>query len=789
MDIKAKLSEEFNLKPAYAANIVDLIEEGNTIPFIARYRKEMHGGQSDELLRDFSDRLTYLKNLTARKDEVRAAIEGQGKWTDELAAALDKAVTLTEVEDVYRPYKQKKKTRASVAVERGLEPLADIIFAQEMKECDLAALASEYIDEEKGVASAEDAINGAKDIIAERVSDDAEIRKALREFIMEEGTVSSAFNDKQEDKEKLNVYEMYKEFSEKIKTLPSHRILALNRGEKDECLKVTVACDNDRAVEKIKAKFMKPSAFDKEMSEAIEDGYDRLIFPSIEREVRNELTDKANEQAIKMFEVNLKPLLMQPPLKGKVIIGLDPAYRTGCKIAVIDQSGNMLDHTVIFPTPPQNKTEEAKRVMLGLIKKYNADVISIGNGTASKESEIFVADLIKDCPRKVQYMVVNEAGASVYSASKLGTEEFPNEDVTVRSAVSIARRLMDPLAELIKIDVKSIGVGQYQHDMPQKRLTEVLEGVVEDCVNSVGVDLNTASYSLLAYVSGLNTSIAKNIVAYRAKTPFTDRRQLLEVGKLGPKAFQQCAGFLRIQGGDSVLDNTGVHPESYEAAEKLLKKYGYTDDDVKSGGLGDLKAKVKADGEEKVAEEIGVGALTLHDIVEEILKPGRDIRADLPAPVLRADLMDMKDLKEGMELTGTVRNVIDFGAFVDIGVHHDGLVHVSEISDRFIKHPSEALSVGQVVKVKVIGVDPVKQRINLSIKQASGFVSQKPAGGASREKADNHSRDNRNFNRDNRDNRGGNRDNRNFNRDNRPKREEKSLDDMLAALKNKYNKH
>ncbi len=786
MDIKAKLSEEFNLKPAYAANIVDLIEEGNTIPFIARYRKEMHGGQSDELLRDFSDRLTYLKNLTARKDEVRAAIEGQGKWTDELAAALDKAVTLTEVEDVYRPYKQKKKTRASVAVERGLEPLADIIFAQEMKECDLTALASEYIDEEKGVASAEDAINGAKDIIAERVSDDAEIRKALREFIMEEGTVSSAFNDKQEDKEKLNVYEMYKEFSEKIKTLPSHRILALNRGEKDECLKVTVACDNDRAVEKIKAKFMKPSAFDKEMSEAIEDSYDRLIFPSIEREVRNELTDKANEQAIKMFEVNLKPLLMQPPLKGKVIIGLDPAYRTGCKIAVIDQSGNMLDHTVIFPTPPQNKTEEAKRVMLGLIKKYNADVISIGNGTASKESEIFVADLIKDCPRKVQYMVVNEAGASVYSASKLGTEEFPNEDVTVRSAVSIARRLMDPLAELIKIDVKSIGVGQYQHDMPQKRLTEVLEGVVEDCVNSVGVDLNTASYSLLAYVSGLNTSIAKNIVAYRAKTPFTDRSQLLEVGKLGPKAFQQCAGFLRIQGGDSVLDNTGVHPESYEAAEKLLKKYGYTDDDVKSGGLGDLKAKVKADGEEKVAEEIGVGELTLHDIVEEILKPGRDIRADLPAPVLRADLMDMKDLKEGMELTGTVRNVIDFGAFVDIGVHHDGLVHVSEISDRFIKHPSEALSVGQVVKVKVIGVDPLKQRINLSIKQASGFVSQKPAGGASREKADNHSRDNRNFNRDNR---GGNRDNRNFNRDNRPKREEKSLDDMLAALKNKYNKH
>ena len=788
MDIKAKLSEEFNLKPAYAANIVDLIEEGNTIPFIARYRKEMHGGQSDELLRDFSDRLTYLKNLDKRKEEVRASIEGQGKWTDELADALGKAVTLTEVEDIYRPYKQKKKTRASVAIERGLEPLADIIFAQEMQECDVAALASQYIDEEKGVATAEDAIAGAKDIIAERVSDDAETRKALREFIMEEGTISSTFNDKQEDKEKLNVYEMYKEFSEKIKTLPSHRILALNRGENDECLKVVVSCDNEKAIGKIRAKFMKPSAFDKEMGEAIEDSYDRLIFPSIEREVRNELTDKANEQAIKMFEVNLKPLLMQPPLKGKVIIGLDPAYRTGCKIAVIDQNGNMLDHTVIFPTPPQNKTEDAKRVMLGLIKKYNADVISIGNGTASKESEIFVADLIKDCPRKVQYMVVNEAGASVYSASKLGTEEFPDQDVTVRSAVSIARRLMDPLAELIKIDVKSIGVGQYQHDMPQKRLTEVLEGVVEDCVNSVGVDLNTASYSLLAYVAGLNTSIAKNIVDYRAKTPFRSRRQLLDVNKLGPKAFEQCAGFLRIQDGDSVLDNTGVHPESYEAAEKLLKKYGYTDEDVKNGNLGDLKAKVAADGEEKVAEEIGVGALTLHDIVEEILKPGRDIRSDLPAPVLRADLMDIKDLKEGMELTGTVRNVIDFGAFVDIGVHHDGLVHVSEISDRFIKHPSEALSVGQVVKVKVIGVDPVKQRINLSIKQASGFVSQKPAGGASREKADNRNRgENRGGNRDNRNR--DNRDNRNFNRDNRPKREEKSLDDMLAALKNKYSKH
>ncbi len=773
MDIKTKLSEEFKLLPKYASNIVDLIEEGNTIPFIARYRKEMHGGCNDELLRDFADRLTYLKNLETRKEEVRSSIEGQGKWTDELAAALEKASTLTEVEDVYRPYKQKKKTRASVAVERGLQPLADIIFAQEQKECDINALAAAYVDPEKEINTPEDAILGAKDIIAELISDDAETRKALREFLFNEGLIVSVFSDKQEDKEKLNTYEMYKEFSEKISTLPSHRILALNRGEKEECLKVSISASAERAVEIIKTKFLKDSVFNSIMTEAIEDSYARLIFPSIEREVRNELTDKANEQAIKMFEVNLKPLLMQPPLKGKVIIGLDPAYRTGCKIAVIDQSGNVLDHMVIYPTPPQNKTEEAKKTMLKLIEKYNADVISIGNGTASKESEIFVADLIKECPRKVEYMVVNEAGASVYSASKLGTEEFPEYDVTVRSAVSIARRLMDPLAELIKIDVKSIGVGQYQHDMPQKRLTEVLEGVVEDCVNSVGVDLNTASYSLLAFVAGLNTTIAKNIVEYRKKSPFLSRRQLLEVNKLGPKAFEQCAGFLRIPGSENVLDNTGVHPESYEAAEKLLAKYGYTESDVKEGKISALKDKIAADGEEKVAAEIGVGQLTLHDIVEEILKPGRDIRTLLPPPQLRADLMDIKDLKEGMELTGTVRNVIDFGAFVDIGVHHDGLVHVSEISDRFIKHPSEALSVGQTVKVKVIGVDAEKHRINLSIKQASGFVSEAPKGGARREKADNRPR------RDN-----GKSDKKFA----KPHREEKSLDDMLLALKNKFNR-
>lgn len=727
MNINLQLAQEFNLKQNYADNIVSLIEEGNTIPFIARYRKEMHGGCDDALLRDFNDRLTYLKNLEKRKEEVQSAIEGQGKWTDELAAALDKAATLTEVEDVYRPYKQKKKTRASVAIEKGLQPLSDIIM-QQQDQRPIEEIAAQFIDAEKGVESASDAIAGAQDIVAETMSDDAELRKALREMLFEEGEVTSCYNPKQENSEKLGVYEMYKQFTEKIKTLPSHRILALNRGEKEDCLKVELHCDREKAVEKIKAKYIHGEKFADILAAAADDSYDRLIFPSIEREVRSDLTEKADEQAIKMFEVNLKPLLMQPPLKGKTIIGLDPAYRTGCKIAVIDSSGNVLDHTVIYPTPPQNKKEEAKKTLTDLILKYNVDVISIGNGTASKESEIFVADLIKTCPRKVTYAVVNEAGASVYSASKLGTEEFPQFDVTVRSAVSIARRLLDPLAELIKIDVKSIGVGQYQHDMPQKRLTEVLEGVVEDCVNSVGVDLNTASYSLLSYVAGLNTAIAKNIVEYRKTKKFTLRSQLLEVSKLGPKAYEQCAGFLRILDGGEALDNTGVHPESYDAAKKLLEKYGYTEQDVVKGNLGELKNKVLRDGTEAVAKELGVGEMTLTDMVDEIMRPGRDIREELAPPVLRADLMDINDLKVGMEMTGVVRNVIDFGAFIDIGVHHDGLCHISEISDRYIKHPSEALTVGQTVKVKVIGVDPVKNRINLSIKQASGYISQQPAG-------------------------------------------------------------
>ena len=727
MNINLQLAQEFNLKQNYADNIVSLIEEGNTIPFIARYRKEMHGGCDDALLRDFNDRLTYLKNLEKRKEEVQSAIEGQGKWTDELAAALDKAATLTEVEDVYRPYKQKKKTRASVAIEKGLQPLSDIIM-QQQDQRPIEEIAAQFIDAEKGVESASDAIAGAQDIVAETMSDDAELRKALREMLFEEGEVTSCYNPKQENSEKLGVYEMYKQFTEKIKTLPSHRILALNRGEKEDCLKVELHCDREKAVEKIKAKYIHGEKFADILAAAADDSYDRLIFPSIEREVRSDLTEKADEQAIKMFEVNLKPLLMQPPLKGKTIMGLDPAYRTGCKIAVIDSSGNVLDHTVIYPTPPQNKKEEAKKTLTDLILKYNVDVISIGNGTASKESEIFVADLIKTCPRKVTYAVVNEAGASVYSASKLGTEEFPQFDVTVRSAVSIARRLLDPLAELIKIDVKSIGVGQYQHDMPQKRLTEVLEGVVEDCVNSVGVDLNTASYSLLSYIAGLNTAIAKNIVEYRKTKKFTLRSQLLEVSKLGPKAYEQCAGFLRILDGGEALDNTGVHPESYDAAKKLLEKYGYTEQDVVKGNLGELKNKVLRDGTEAVAKELGVGEMTLTDMVDEIMRPGRDIREELAPPVLRADLMDINDLKVGMEMTGVVRNVIDFGAFIDIGVHHDGLCHISEVSDRYIKHPSEALTVGQTVKVKVIGVDPVKNRINLSIKQASGYISQQPAG-------------------------------------------------------------
>ncbi len=711
MDYAIKLSNEFKIRYDYANNVINLIDEGNTIPFIARYRKEMHGSCDDQVLREFADRLKYLRNLEKRKEEVVSSITEQGKMTDEIAIALAKAETMTEVEDIYRPYKQKRKTRASVAIEKGLQGLADIILAQD-ESVNLDEEASKFINPEKEVLTVEQAISGALDVIAEMVSDRAELRKELRALLNEEGQIAC----KLLENENAKTYDMYAEFSELIKKIPSHRILAINRGEKEECLRVNIVCDEEKFINVCKSHFVKgDGALSEKVSFACADAFDRLIFPSIEREVRSELTDKANEQAIKMFEVNLRPLLLQPPLKGKVILGLDPAYRTGCKIAVIDSAGNVLDTTVVYPTPPQNKVEEAKKILIPLIKKHGVNVISIGNGTASKESEIFVVDLIKESGLPISYAVVNEAGASVYSASKLGAEEFPEYDVSLRSAVSIARRLLDPLAELIKIDVKSIGVGQYQHDMPEKRLEEVLGGVVEDCVNSVGVDLNTASQSLLTYVAGLNSGIAKNILEYRKTKRFESREELLKVKKLGEKAFTQCAGFLRIVGG-SVLDNTAVHPEDYKGVELLLKETGYTLTDVEKGNLGELKAKIDAVGYKALADKIGLGEPTLRDIVDELLKPGRDIRETLPKPVLRSDLLELKDLKEGMELTGTVRNVIDFGVFVDIGVHQDGLVHISQISDNFIKHPSDALKVGDVVKVKVLGVDTVKKKISLTMK-------------------------------------------------------------------------
>jgi uncharacterized protein len=670
----------------------------------------MTGSCDDQVLREFSDRLKYLRNLDKRKQEIVDSITEQGKMTDEIMVSLAAAETLTEAEDVYRPFKQKRKTRASVAQEKGLTPLAEFILEQ--TDGDVTAKATEFISEEKGVESAEKAIAGASDIIAERISDDAELRKMLRKKIVEVGEIAC----KLLENENAKTYDMYADYSEKISKIPSHRILAVNRGEKEECLKVSIAVDTEAFIEAIKNVYVKNQTESANIvAAAAADAYSRLIFPSVEREVRNELTEKASEQAIKMFEVNLRPLLLQPPLKGKVILGLDPAYRTGCKIAVIDAEGNVLDTAVVYPTPPQNKIEEAKEKLLTLIKKHKVNVISIGNGTASKESEIFVANMIKESGLELAYAVVNEAGASVYSASKLGAEEFPDFDVTQRSAVSIARRLLDPLAELIKIDVKSIGVGQYQHDMPEARLEEVLGGVVEDCVNSVGVDLNTASPSLLSYVAGLNKGIAKEIVNYRAKQPFKKREDLLSVKKLGAKAFEQCAGFLRIVGGN-VLDNTGVHPESYPAVEKLLSVTGYTLDDVAAGKIGDIRAKIDAKGIDVVAKECGVGVPTIQDIVNELVKPGRDIRDSLPKPILRSDLMDLSDLKEGMEINGTVRNVIDFGVFVDIGVHQDGLVHISQISDNYIKHPSDVLKVGDLVKVKVLGVDTVKKKISLTMK-------------------------------------------------------------------------
>lgn len=711
MELTQVLAQEFGLKEEYSQNIINLLDEGCTIPFIARYRKEMHGTCDDQTLRAFADRLKYLRNLNEEKEKVQKVITEQGKWTDELASALANARTLTEVEDIYRPYKPKRKTRATVAIAKGLEGLADVLLAQS-KSFKIQEEALKYITEE--VKNVEEAIAGAKDIIAERISDDADLRKDLRQAIENKAFLTCVLLEN----ENSLIYETYANFKQEVNKIPSHRILAINRGEKEKCLKVDIEFNLEFALKTIEKHFKKNNEdTDKLMEETIADAYDRLLFPSLERECRSDLTDKANEQAIKMFEVNLKPLLMESPLKNNIILGLDPAYRTGCKIAVIDKNGNVLDTTVIYPTPPQSKTEESIEKLKKLIEKHRVDIISIGNGTASKEAEIFVAELIKHLSRPVSYAVVSEAGASVYSASKLGAEEFPDYDVSLRSAVSIARRLQDPLAELIKIDVKSIGVGQYQHDMPQNRLTEVLTGVVEDCVNSVGVDLNTASPSLLSYVSGLNMSIAKNIVSYRAKVNgIKNRVELLQVPKLGPKAYEQCAGFLRVVGGEEILDNTAVHPESYEATKKLLKIFNMTEEDIKNGNISTLPSMIQLKGEEQVAKEIEIGVPTLNDITKELLKPGRDIRESMPKPVLRSDVITMEDLKEGMVFNGVVRNVIDFGAFVDIGVHQDGLVHISQISDAFIKHPSEALKVGERVQVKILSVDLNKKRISLTMK-------------------------------------------------------------------------
>ena len=711
MTIQERLSSEFGLRQDYTKNIIDLIDEGNTIPFIARYRKEMHGSCDDQVLREFADRLKYLRNLDEEKAKVEKVITEQGKWTDELKKALEEAMTLTEVEDIYRPYKPKRKTRASVAIARGLEPLADILQAQSKNNIILEE-AKKYLSDE--VPTIEDAIAGAKDIVAERISDNAELRKELREIIANKAFLKCELLENENNL----TYETYAGFKQEVKNLPSHRILAINRGENEKCLKVDVEIDEKLTIPVIEREFKKNNDDTNTlMDETIADAYERLLFPSLERECRNNLTEVADEQAIKMFEVNLKPLLMEAPLKNNIILGFDPAYRTGCKIAVIDKNGAVLATTVVYPTPPQSKTEESIEKLKELIEKYQVDIVSIGNGTASKESEIFVAELIKHVNRPVSYAVVSEAGASVYSASKLGAEEFPDFDVSLRSAVSIARRLQDPLAELIKIDVKSIGVGQYQHDMPQNRLTEVLTGVVEDCVNSVGVDINTASPSLLSYVSGLNMSIAKNIVSYRTqKKGFKSREELLNVTKLGPKAYEQCAGFLRVVGGANVLDNTAVHPESYDATRKLLKLFNLSEEDVKNNNLILLPKMIEQKGEDKVAKECGVGVPTLNDITNELLKPGRDIRESMPKPVLRSDVIHMEDLKEGMVFKGVVRNVIDFGAFVDIGVHQDGLVHISQLSDSFVKHPSDVVKVGDVVDVKVLAVDLQKKRISLTMK-------------------------------------------------------------------------
>lgn len=709
--IKDILKKEFGLKDFQVENTIKLIDEGNTIPFIARYRKEATGSLSDEVLRNFYDRLTYLRNLEEKKQDTIRLIDEQGKLTEEIKAKIENATTLQEVEDIYRPFRPKRRTRATIAKEKGLEPLAKVISSNDVTDGDVEEYAKPYLNE--NVPTVEEAYQGAMDIIAEDISDDADIRKYIRSFTWNNGIIVT-----QALKEDRSPYEMYYDYKEAVKTIPPHRILAINRAEREKYISVKIEVDSERIINRlIESKVNKASIFAEYYKRAIEDSYKRLIAPSIEREIRNALTEKAEEKAIIVFKENLKSLLLQPPIKGHVVMGFDPAYRTGCKIAIVDETGKLLDTATIYPTPPQNDIDNSKKVLKELIEKYNVTLIALGNGTASRESEMFIADLIKELSREVKYVIVNEAGASVYSASPIGTEEFPDINVSLRGAISLARRLQDPLAELVKIDPKSIGVGQYQHDVDQKKLGEALNGVVEDCVNSVGVDLNTASVSLLKYVSGINTAIAKNIVEYRNQIgKFTSREQLKNVKRLGEATFTQCAGFLRILEGDNIFDSTAVHPERYETLEKLLKKFGYKKETLDRKKLKDFANSLEEYGLERISEEYDIGLPTLYDIVSELKKPGRDPREDLPKPILRSDVMTINELKPGMELMGTVRNVTDFGCFVDIGVHTDGLVHISEMSQSYIKHPLDVVAVGDIVKVKVLSVDIERNRISLSMK-------------------------------------------------------------------------
>lgn len=716
VDIVGRLSEELKISITQVNNVIGLLDDGNTVPFISRYRKEQTGALSDEVLRKFQERLIYLRNLKERKEDVLRLIDEQGKLTEEIEKSLEKAVTLTEVEDIYRPYKQKKRTRATIALEKGLKPLAELIIGGAYKG-DLKVEASKYIDEEKGVSSEEEAINGALDIIAEEISDEASYRKWIRALVFREGKIETKGAS-----EEHTPYEMYYEYSEDVGRIPPHRILAINRGEKEKILQVKITINEDKLITFLENKILKGNNItDEYLRLSIKDSLKRLIYPSIEREVRNELTDIGEEGAIKIFKENLKALLMQPPIKGKVVLGYDPGFRTGCKVAVLDSTGRFLENTTVYPTAPQNKVREAKEVLKTLIKKHNVEVISLGNGTASRESEEVISEVIselrKEDGREIAYVIVSEAGASVYSASELGTKEYPDLDVTVRGAISIGRRLQDPLAELVKIDPKSLGVGQYQHDVAAKKLDESLTGVVEDSVNKVGVDLNTATPSLLNYISGINATIANNIVMYRDEVGgFKSRKELLKVKRLGQKAYEQCAGFLRVMESNEPLDNTSVHPESYEVARNLLTLLGYTKNDLKNNNIKDIEERVNEKGIKNIAEELQVGELTLSDIIKEIKKPGRDLREDMPKPILKTGVIDLKDLSEGMVLMGTVRNVSDFGAFVDIGVHQDGLVHKSQMADRFVKHPLDIVKVGDIVQVRILEVDSKRNRISLSMK-------------------------------------------------------------------------